>query len=172
MKIFVSIFACLLLFTLANVGDVVFAQKEEITVILLRHAEKDSSPGADKTDPDLSPEGRRRAQRLVEILEKYEPDVIYSSNFQRTRLTAAPLAEERKIPVDIYDHKKIDELADLILNGKGKSIVVVGHNTTTPALANLLIKQNKYEMLPESEYGKIWIIKIKKNKIEEEVIKY
>ena len=41
-----------------------YAQK--ITVILVRHAEKDISPGADKVNPDLTEAGRQRALRLVE----------------------------------------------------------------------------------------------------------
>lgn len=175
MKISISLFLGALLF-LFTVGDV-SAQKNKVTVILLRHAEKNASPTADKVNPDLSPEGKQRAQRLVETLKKYKPDVIYSSDFIRTRLTATPLAEKRKVPIEIYDHKKLDELAALIMNGKGKRIVVVGHNTTTPALANLLIKQEKYPALSESEYGKIWVIKIRKykrkpEKIEEKIIEY
>ncbi|MDQ4121274.1 MAG: histidine phosphatase family protein [Acidobacteriota bacterium] len=175
MKISISLFlgTLLFLFTVSNVS----AQKNEVTVILLRHAEKDTSATADKVNPDLLPEGKARAQRLVEIIKKYKPDVIYSSDFIRTKSTVAPLAEKRKVPIQIYDHKKIDELAALIMNGKGKSIVVVGHNTSTPALANMLIKQEKYKTLDESEYGKIWIIKISKekdkpDKIEEQVIEY
>jgi phosphohistidine phosphatase SixA len=174
MKILVSIFLGFSLFLFA---DDVFAQKKKVTVILLRHAEKDISATADKVDPNLSPEGRLRAERLVKEIKKYKPDVIYSSNFQRTRLTATPLAEKRKVSIEIYDHKKLDELAALIMNGKGKRIVVVGHNTTTPGLANLLIKQDKYKALDESEYGKIWVIKIRKykrkpNRIEEKIIEY
>lgn len=175
MKISISLFLGVLLF-LFFCADA-SAQKKKVTVILLRHAEKDISATADKTNPDLSPEGKQRAQRLVKTIKKYKPDVIYSSDFLRSRLTAAPLAEKRKVPVDVYDHKKLDELAALIMNGKGKRIVVVGHNTTTPALANLLIKQDKYKTLDESEYGKIWVIKIRKykrkpEKIEEKIIEY
>jgi hypothetical protein len=36
----------------------------------------------------------------------------------------------------------------------------------------LLIKQNKYKSLAETEYDKIWIIKIKKGKSKDEVIVY
>lgn len=175
MKIPVSLFlgALLFLFVCTNVS----AQKKKITVILLRHAEKDASPTADKVNPDLSPEGKLRAQRLVQTLKRYKPDAIYSSDFIRTRLTAAPLAEKRKVSVEVYDHRKLDELAALIQNSKGKRIVVVGHNTTTPALANLLIKQDKYKPMLESEYNKIWVIKIRKykrkpEKIEEQIIEY
>lgn len=175
MKIIAAIFlGFFLLFSLSNNT---LAQHKKPTIVLLRHAEKDISPSADKANPDLTPEGKQRAQNLVKKIKKYKPTAIFSSDYIRTKSTVAPLAEKRKLTVQIYDPRKLNELADLIMTGKYKSVVVVGHNNTTPALANLLIKQEKYQPLLETEYSKIWIIKIKKNdnkpnKIEDEVIEY
>ena len=61
--------------------------------------------------------------------------------------------------------------------GRARGVVVVGPNTTTPALANLLLKQEKYPALAATEYHKIWVLKINKNKtkpnkIEDIVIEY
>lgn len=171
MKITVSFLLGLFLFTLA--GTNLFAQNKKMTIILLRHAEKDVSVGADKTDPELSPEGKLRARRLVKEIKKYKPGAVYSSNFKRTKSTGAPVAEKRKLQIQTYDHKNLDALVNQLLTSKVKRVVVVGHNTTTPALANLLIKQDKYKALDESEYNKIWIIKIKKGKvIEEKAVEY
>lgn len=174
MKIFVALFLGLFLFAFAA-GNL-FAQKKEITIILLRHAEKDLSDELNDPDPELSAAGRERAQKLVETIRKYKPQAIYSSNFKRTRDTVLPLAERinprYRTMIQIYDHRKPDELIDRMLASGVKSIVVAGHNSTTPALANLLIKQNKYKPLAENEYDKIWIIKIKKGRIREEVITY
>jgi 2,3-bisphosphoglycerate-dependent phosphoglycerate mutase len=175
MKIIISLFTGLFLFTFAAGG--VFAQHRNLTIVLLRHAEKDASPTADKTNPALSAEGKLRAQKLVKAINKYKPDAIYSSDFTRTRTTAAPLAEKRKLGVEVYDHRNLKQLADLIMSGKIKRLVVVGHNTTTPALVNMLIGEEKYKALAESEYDKIWVVKIKKkktgpNKIREKVITY
>ena len=50
------------------------------TIILVRHAEKDVSDTADKNDPELSPEGRQRAERLLEKIKKYKPGAVYSTN--------------------------------------------------------------------------------------------
>ena len=73
----------------------------------------------------------------------------------------------------VYDPQNLNQMVDLIMSGKLKRIVVVGHSNTAPQLANLLIKQDKYKALGESEYDKIWIIKIKKGKIiEEKVVVY
>ena len=175
MKIIVSLLTGLFLLTLAA-GNAA-AQHRNLTIVLLRHAEKDASPTADKTNPELSPEGKLRAQRLVKVVNKYKPDAVYSSDFIRTRATAAPLAEKRRLTVVIYNHRDLQALADQIMSGKIKRLVVVGHNTTTPALVNLLIGAEKYKALAETEYDKIFVVKIKKkknkpNKIREKVITY
>lgn len=174
MKILLSFFLGLFLFAFS--ADNLFAQKREITIILLRHAEKDLSDELNDPDPELSPAGKERAQRLVRTIRKYKPQAIYSSNFKRTRYTVTPLAERINAPyrtmIQIYDHTKLGELVNRMMASGTRSIVVAGHNSTTPALANLLIKQDKYKPLAENEYDKIWIIKIKKGRIREEVITY
>lgn len=177
MKIFLSLLLGLFLF--AFVGGNVFAQQrhQKLTIVLLRHAEKDLSGEENNPDPNLSAEGNLRAQRLIEAVNKYQPDAIFSSQFIRTRATVTPLARKNRMMIQIYNHMNLKEIAELALSGKFKRIVIVGHNTTTPALANLLIGQDKYKPLAESEYDKIWVIKIKKkkkkpNKVKEKVITY
>ncbi len=162
MKFIISFLFLLLFFTVAG-GDI-YAQHRKLTVILLRHAEKDSSEEADTANPELSAEGKLRAERLVGIVRKYQPDAIYSTDYIRTRATARPLARIKRMMTQIYDPRNLKQMQDLILSGKIKRLVVVGHSNTTPALANLLIGQEKYKALAESEYDKIWIIKIKRNK--------
>jgi broad specificity phosphatase PhoE len=169
MKLLIAIFTAILLFTFASGAAV--AQKK--TIILIRHAEKDISPGADKTDPELSAAGVARAERLVKAIKKYKPGAVYSTNFKRTRNTAATVAKWRKLEVETYDPRNLQEVAARMLAGKRKRNLVVGHNNTTPALANLLIGEEKYKTLPETEYGKIFIIKLKKGKVRSvEVVEY
>ena len=158
------------LFFFVSVGTNLYAQK--ITVILVRHAEKDVSPGADKVNPDLTEAGRQRAERLVEKVKGYKPNEIFASNFTRTKLTARPVARKFGLPVHLYDPKNLQELYDLIMTTNKRVFVIVGHNNTTPALANMLLKQQKYQTLPETEYGKIYVIKIDKDKITDKVLDY
>lgn len=160
MKFYVAAFIAILIFTSASLG---IAQKK--TIILVRHAEKDVSAMADKVDPELSAVGVARAQRLVKVLKKYKPGAVYATNFKRTRETAGPVAAWRKVAVETYDPKKLPEIVARILTSKYKRSLVVGHNNTTPALANLFINDEKYAMLPDTEYGKIFIIKLKKGKV-------
>ncbi len=164
-------------FLLAAMSGSTFAQHRKLTVILLRHAEKDISEEADSADPELSAEGDLRAQRLVEVLEKYKPDAVFSTQTIRTRATIIPFARKHRIMIQLYDYKKLGEMADLATSGKVKRIVIIGHNSTTPELVDRLIGQDKYQPLGEFEYDKIFVVKIKKKKkkpykVREEMIVY
>lgn len=172
MKFAVIFFFGLLLAMAASVS----VNAQDITFILLRHAEKNVSASANRADPPLTIEGRKRAERLIEVVKKYQPQQIYSTAFIRTRDTAAPLAEnlhpDYRMQIQFYDYSEIEAFAQKLMQLKVKSVVVVGHNSTTPELANFLIKQNKYKDLADNEYNKIFIIKIKGKKIEDRVIEY
>ena len=169
MKIIAILLFGLLLFT--SGAENLRAQHRKLTVILFRHAEKDLSEGADTANPELSAAGKLRAEKLVGIVRKYRPDAIYSTDYIRTRATVRPLARRGRHMVFMYDPGNLNQLRDLILSGKSKSIIVVGHNNTTPALVNLLIGQEKYKKLADTDYGKIWVVKIKRNKNKPNAIK-
>ena len=180
MKIFTFLLLCAILPAFGGAVNV-FAQSKKITIILLRHADKDTSVGADKSDPDLTDAGRNRAERLVETLRKYKPDLIYSTAFRRTKLTVLPLAEKAdaryRIPIRSYDSDKLEEFAGELLKTNARAVVVVGHYATTPELANLLIRTEKYKALDDGEYDKIWIVEITRHKskpykVREKLIKY
>jgi broad specificity phosphatase PhoE len=143
------------------------------TIILVRHAEKDTSAAADLGDPNLSTEGLQRVEKLVEKIKRYRPGAVYSTDLKRTRATAAPMAKRRNLEVQIYDAKKPDELIDQIMKSKTKRFLIVGHSNTIPALANFLTRKNLFQSLDESEYGTIWIIRIRKGKeTKTEVLQY
>jgi broad specificity phosphatase PhoE len=133
---------CVLGFSAGEVS----AQKK--TIILLRHAEKDLSPGASAADPDLSAEGKARAERLITALRKYKPSAMYATEYKRTQQT---------------DPRKLKDFEVSLRGSKSRHIVVVGHNNTTPALVNMFLHQEQFKQLPESEYSKIFILKFRKN---------
>lgn len=139
------------------------AQKK--TIVLVRHAEKSTTGSAEdmaKGDPELSPEGRERAERLAKAVKKYKPDVVYSTDYKRTKQTAEPIAKLRGKEVQTYDPAKQADLIPLMLNGKPKHYLIIGHSNTTPAIANLLFKKEVFKQLPDTEYGVYWVIKTKK----------
>lgn len=149
-------------------------QAQTTTIILLRHAEKDTTQQSVmmKADPPLTIVGEQQAKRLVTILHAYQPDIIYSTNFLRTKATVVPLAAKFHKEMQIYDAKDLAKFATELEAQKGKTIVVSGHSNTTPALVNLLIKQNKYQDLPDSVYNKFWIVTIKDGVPSEKVVEY
>lgn len=150
----------ILSFVFGCAGEV-SAQKK--TIILLRHAEKDLSPEQNSSNPDLSAEGKARAERLVATLRKHKVSAIYSSEYKRTQQTAAPLAAKSGVTVESYDPRKLKDMEATLRASKARNIVVVGHNNTTPALVNLFVKYDQFKQLPESEYSKIFILKFRKD---------
>jgi len=149
----------------------IFPQKK--TIILVRHAEKDISEAADKNDPGLTAEGLQRSQRLVEVIKRYKPGAVYSTNFKRTMATVEPVARRRGVEVRTYDPRKQAELIDEIMKSKTKRFVVSGHSNTIPGLANALGKKELFKNLDESEYGAIWIVRIKDGQVRKiEILPY
>jgi phosphohistidine phosphatase SixA len=114
--------------------------------------------------------------KFFETVKKYNPTQIFSTNLRRTRFTADPLAtnlnEKYRIFVEAYNPLELEAFAEKLLTLKAKCVVVVGHSNTTPQLANLLLKQKKYQDLDESVYNKIFIIKVKGKKVADEVIEF
>lgn len=148
-------------------GGLVAAQNK--TIILVRHAEKvDASQ-----DPELSAEGNQRAERLMRIVRKYKPGAIYSTDFKRTRDTVTPIATRRRLQIQTYDARKQGDLVDAIMKSETKRFLVVGHSNTVPGLANLFSKKELFKSLDDSEYGVIWVVRIKDGQVRKtEVLPY
>ncbi len=130
-------------------------------IVLVRHTEKDASV-PNNPDPELSAEGRERAQRFMKMAKKYRPDEIFSTNYKRTRQTAEPMAAKRKKEIQTYDPAKQADLVANIMAGKNDRYLIVGHSNTIPALVNLITKKEVFRNLLETEYGVFWVIRLKK----------
>ncbi|MEP6617744.1 MAG: phosphoglycerate mutase family protein [bacterium] len=109
------------------------------TVIVVRHAEKAAEPAA---DPPLNAAGKARADALVDLVKDAGITAIVSTQFQRTRQTAAPLAAKLGITTEIADarlpqHPRL--VADSVLaKYRGKTVLVVGHSNTVAAIVAAL----------------------------------
>jgi hypothetical protein len=83
------------------------------------------------------------------------------------------MATRRKLKIEIYDPKKPADLIDAIMKSKTKRFLIVGHSNTIPGLANLLGKKEVFKNLDDSEYGAIYIVRIKDGQVRKtEVIPY
>lgn len=143
-------------------GQLPFSTTKNPTIIyLVRHAEKMETG---ESDPLLTPQGMERANRLKDILEKAKLQQIYSTDYQRTQMTAAPTAEQTKLEVQSYDPRALADFANqLKQEAKGQKILVVGHSNTTPTLANALLGEEQFSPFDESEYGHFLAVVINEN---------
>lgn len=127
---------------------------EKTQFILVRHAEKlDASK-----NPELSELGKKRAEKLSEILKDVSVDKLYATNYLRTQNTLLPISQRTDLTIETYDPNDINFSSNLISENEGKTVVISGHSNSTPKLVNQLIGKEVYKPLDENEYGKIWII--------------
>ncbi|HEA15397.1 MAG TPA: histidine phosphatase family protein [Pseudoalteromonas prydzensis] len=121
------------------------------TVFLFRHSEKLTGK-----DPQLSDAGKQRAQQLVSLLSKVQPNAIFSTDYNRTIETATPLAEYFDMPIETYEPGDLAKFKQTVLAQSGV-VVVVGHSNTTAKLAEL-IAQVIVEKMPETEFDRYFIL--------------
>ncbi|MGB5264689.1 MAG: phosphoglycerate mutase family protein [Lutimonas sp.] len=146
---------CLLFFCF---GALLNAQ--QTTIILVRHAETFEG-GSERM---LNEAGKKRALKLKETLQNVHLDAIYSTDLNRTKQTAHPIAISRGLDIKLYDPKNLTEFAsDLLKNHVGETILVSGHSNTTPQLVNALIGEKKYEDLDETEFYHLFILNFSSN---------
>ena len=101
-------------------------------VILVRHAERATEPAG---DPALTPAGEQRASALAQALAGLRVNAILTTQFRRTRDTAAPLARALGIQPQIVEAKSghVQAMADAVRAQSGV-VLVVGHSNTVSAM--------------------------------------
>ena len=125
-------------------------------IFLVRHAEKT----AEKTDPGLTEAGKARAVALADRLEGEGITHIHSSDYIRTRDTAAPLAARLGLDVEIYDAGDLPAMAEKLKAMPGRHLVV-GHSNTTPQLTELLGGDGGTPIVEATEYDRLYIVTTK-----------
>lgn len=159
-----SVFVFVLIFNILSCKD----DKKEIvqeplepgvsTFYFIRHAEKDRSD-SENSDPELSQDGLGRAMHWDEILKDVELDAIYSTDYQRTAMTAAPISVNRNIDVQYYEPQMID-YAEFKSENLNKNILVIGHSNTTPEFVNQMLGEDKYFAMDDNDNGSLFTVQI------------
>ena len=131
------------------------AETKPLVVFLVRHAEKvDAS-----RDPELSSQGKRRAEQLAKVLRDAQIEFIHSSPYKRTRNTAQPIAHRLDLKVALYDPRNLSALVEKLKSVGGRHLVV-GHSNTTPAAAKLLGGEPGEPIHEPSEYDRLYCLTI------------
>ncbi len=140
----------------------VLAQNSTITTfILIRHAEKALTPPSN--DPELSPEGLKRAEKLAAMFKAMPFAAVYSTPFKRTINTAKPLAQAQGLTIQHYDTKANAPFLDSLLQKHvGTTVLIVGHSNTIPQLLNALISREEYQSFSDSDYDNIFLVSLTK----------
>lgn len=131
------------------------------TVVLVRHAEKELGS---IEDPPLSSEGEQRAVRLARMLgDGTGPGAIAAilvSDTRRARQTAAPLAERLRIAPTVVPAEQVaGRLAQLLRRHRGRTVLVIGHSNTVPALVERLAGV-EVGPIGNDEYDDVYIVSI------------
>ncbi|WP_313790399.1 histidine phosphatase family protein [Flagellimonas ochracea] len=149
----------LLIFTLSN-GCKNDPKTEPVisTFYFIRHAEKDRTD-PENADPELNQDGLDRAIRWAEVFDPIDLNAIYSTNYERTSMTAAPTSIKKNIDVQYYDPSVLD-IEDFKTNNEGLNVLVVGHSNTTPEFVNKVIGQEKYKSMDDNDNSSLFIVRI------------
>ena len=139
----------------------VFAENENslTTIILVRHAEKTTTP---KEDPILTDAGQVRSENLAKLLRSADVKAIYTTHFQRTRLTAEPLAKQLSMTPTVFDANDSTVFSKAIREkNAGQTVLVVGHSNTVPEIIHGL-GGPAMEEIDETEFDNLFIVTMPK----------
>lgn len=129
------------------------AQTRAATVIFVRHAEKVD----ESSDAVLSDAGKARAQALAHALFDVGLTAIYTTDFARTRGTAAPIANALGIVPAFYDAERAtDEIAAIATRHPGETVLVVGHSPSIPTMVKALVEDANVTKL--GRYDELFIV--------------
>lgn len=126
---------------------------EPTVVYLVRHAER-AEDGTN--DPPISDAGEDRAHLLADMLRDAGIERVHTTDYERTRATAAPLIERLGLPVETYDGGDLAGLAERIRADGGRHLVV-GHSNTTPD-AVAALRGEPGPPIGEMEYDRLYVV--------------
>ena len=143
---------------LAGAAQAAAADPLPVQVVLVRHAEKAEGGGR---DPALSAAGTARAAALAQALHGAGIVAIVTSEFARTRDTAAPLAAALGIaPQVVAAGDGIDAHVAAVaaaVRAASGPVLVVGHSNTVPALVAAL-GGRAVDALAEHQYDRMFLL--------------
>ncbi len=126
-------------------------------IIAVRHAEKVKTGD----DPVLTPLGRKRAKAIATVLRDVPIDQVFATQFQRTQLTAGPVAATHELKPEIVPAAKFAQLAARIKKDfVGKTVLYAGHSNTVPQLVRALGVET-VPALADGDYDNVFVVTLR-----------
>lgn len=126
-------------------------------VLLVRHAEKAAEPPG---DPALTPEGTKRAAKLLQVAGDSGVRTIYATQFLRTQRTVEPLAAKLGIAVTQREASDVDGLvADILAHHRGEVVLVAGHSNTIPDIIKKL-GGGTVPAIADTEFDNLYVVTV------------
>jgi hypothetical protein len=139
------------------------SQSDGLTVVLIRHGEKDDATG------NLSCKGLHRALLLPNVLNSKfpKPSYIYvpsvtsgkSTGHARMFQTITPFAIQNSLSIDSKFGETDDDGVALEVMKKTGLVLLVWEHQNIPRIANALGVKDKHLKWDDSDFDSIWIIK-------------
>lgn len=130
------------------------------TIFIVRHAEKDVSDPKNQ-DPELSVEGRERADALASKLKEIKLDAAFATRYKRTSQTAYHSAKSSNIEIQTYDAQDFSGIADLVRTKHiGHKVLIVGHSNTVLELLEAFGAQRPLTALSDDDYDFFFELRI------------
>ena len=131
---------------------------QDTTVVVLRHAERQSLLDADSP---LTEAGLRRAQALAPLLAGFKPGVLYTSDLKRTQQTLAPLAAKLGQAPLVRSKDGSEPLAaEILRDHRGQTVVVCWHHDLVKKLVRGLGVKGPLPYWSLDTYDRLWIVTI------------
>jgi len=132
--------------------------KANQVIFIVRHAEK-----RDGKDPNLTAQGQLRALRLATVLSSTPLNKVYTTDYNRTRETAAAVTQDKQLGLSVYDPRDMAAFTQQLLTEQG-SILVVGHSNTSTDLVERLGAEKQLPIDDASEFDRLYIVTLNQNK--------
>ena len=123
-------------------------------VYIVRHAEKSTNP---PKDPDLTADGRERAENLAMLLKNKKIKAVYSTDTRRTRQTAEPFTLQEGLSIQSYNNDTLQKFLYKILDAEQNALIVGHSNTVIRMLTELDLKPTIKE-IPDNDYDNLYMV--------------
>ena len=145
----------------AAAGETPATVAAQTMVIVVRHAEKATD---DPRDPSLSEVGKARAARLATALAAASVDAVYTTQYRRTRDTAAVTAAAAGVELHVHEATAQNTasyaselLAEIQARPAGDTVLVVGHSNTVPELVETF-GGSRVAAIADDQYDRLFVI--------------